>query len=405
MRSSAVFLIALFIALAACAAQPAPAFFGAAPGALLETKSRLARGDPSLALAIEKLKLDAHRALEVHPPSVMDKTSLPPSGDKHDYLSVGPYFWPDPASSNGLPYIRHDGRVNPHTRGGAFDHRSIGRMGGLVETLALAYYFTGNEAYAQRAALCLRAWFLDPATRMNPNFNYAQAVPGITEGRGTGIIEARGIAQAADAAQLLAGSPAWTAQSDAALKVWLNSFLDWLLTSKNGRAEAAARNNHGTFYDALVVRLALVLGKTKLARAVAEAAKEKRIAAPILPDGRQPRELARTASLGYCRFNTEALFELATLAQYTAVDLWHYQTPDGRSMRKALDFLLPFIGPGAKPWPYQQIRRINAADFAPLLRQAALAYGDPVFEALLHKLPGADSSRFQLLCPSVGPQN
>ena len=150
--------------------EPSPRYFGVRPGALAEAKARLAGGDPSLQPALENLVKEADEALQTAPPSVMQKSKTPPSGDKHDYLSVAPYFWPDPARSNGLPYVRHDGKVNPESRDGAFDHGRVRLMASTVETLALGYYFTGKEAYAEHAARCLRVWFLDSATRMNPGF-------------------------------------------------------------------------------------------------------------------------------------------------------------------------------------------------------------------------------------------
>src|SRR5208283_4124843 len=156
------------------------------------------------------------------------------------------------------------------------------------------------------------------------------------------------IADAADAAGLLAGSAAWTKKDNDALKVWLTTYLDWLLTSKNGLDEASAKNNHGTWYDVQAVRLALTVDRTDLARQIAEAAGQKRIAVQIEPDGRQPLELARTAAFGYSRFNLEALFMLATLGEHVGVDLWHYQLPDGRGLTKALDFLLPYVVDSSK---------------------------------------------------------
>jgi hypothetical protein len=381
------------------AEQSSPTYYGVSPGVLSKVRARLAAGDPALQPALKAMTDEADEALQLTPPSVMEKTKTPPSGDKHDYLSIAPYFWPDPVRSNGLPYIRHDGKVNPESRGPASDRGRIGRMASTVETLALAYYFTGKEAYAQQAAKLLRVWFLDPATRMNPNLNYAQGVLGVNDGRGTGIIEGRTIAEAADAAQLLKGSPVWSPGDEEALKRWLSTYLNWLLTSKNGREEAAARNNHGTLYDVQAMRLALVLGKSDLAKQIAEAAKQKRIAVQIKPDGQQPLELARTAAFGYSRLNLEALFQLATVAERVGVDLWHFETTDGRSLRQALEFLLPYIQTPPRPWPYQQIKSFDRASFAPILRQAALAYNDPKYEALLGTLKDATRERLQLLYP------
>ena len=395
----------MFLSLVLCRAGEitTPKYFGVAPGALAQVKKCLDRGEKTFAPALEALVHDADRALRVTPPSVMDKTRLPPSGDKHDYMSTAPYFWPDPSRSNGLPYIRHDGKVNPESRSEASDHDRLGRMAGAVQTLALAYYFTAREPYAAHASRLLAVWFLDPATRMKPNMNFAQGVPGVNTGRGTGVLEGRSVVEAADSAQLLAGSKAWTPNDDDALHAWLGEFLDWLLTSKNGRDEAAARNNHGTFYDMQVLRLALVLGKTDLAKQIAAAAGAKRVATQIEPDGRQPLELQRTAALGYSAFNVQALFALATAAEYVGSDLWHHQTSDGRSIRTALDFLLPYVDLPARKWPYEQIKPFDPVSFAPILRQASIVYHEPKYEHLLAKYAGVGSKRFQLLCPPENP--
>ncbi len=400
------FILALLV-LATCrmarAEQPTPRYFGVRPGALTEAKTRLAGGDQSLQPALKYLVEQADGALQISPPSVTEKTRMPPSGDKHDYLTLAPYWWPDPASTNGLPYIRHDGKVNPESREDAVDLNRNRLMGSTVETLALAYYFTGKEAYAEHAARCLRTWFLDTATRMNPNLNYAQGVPGVNNGRGTGIIEGLNIAEAADAAGLLAGSSAWTQNDDDALKAWLNTYLDWLLTSKNGPDEAGARNNHGTLYDVQAARLALIVGRIDLARQIVEAARQKRIAVQIEPDGRQPLELERTAAFSYSHLNLGGLFLLATLGEHVGADLWHYQLPDGRGLARALDFLLPYLVDPSKKWPYQQIKDFNRAEFAPLLRQAALAYNEPKYEKILESFPQVSRQRLQLLSPGQKP--
>lgn len=381
------------------------AYFAVSSNALTQTKARLAAHDASLQPAFKALIQAADQALKTTPPSVMDKRKVPPSGDKHDYLSVAPYWWPDAQQPDGLPYIRHDGKVNPESRHDEdSDHGRLSAMAKNVETLALAYYFTGNDDYADTAAKFLRVWFLDPATRMNPNLEFAQAIPGRNTGRGTGILEGRNISEAADAAELLAKSPAWTPSDRVAFKAWLQTYLNWLLTSPHGRAEAGARNNHGTWYDVQTMELALVLGKTNLARQIALAAETNRIVRQIEPDGRQPRELARTKSLGYSAFNLDAMFMLATLAQHAGVDLWHFQLANGReALRTALDFLTPYLAAPRKKWPYEQIKTFHADTLAPELRQAAVVYQAPEYEEILKSLPGTSSNRLQLLCPLPQP--
>lgn len=399
-----LFLMGLAGVSLATATELAPRYFAAPPGALAETKARLAAGDPVLKRALKNLVEGAEEALHATPPSVMEKVKNPPSGDRHDYMTQAPYYWPDSRKPKGLPYLRRDGRVNPESREESFDHNRIGQMTKAVETLSLAYYFTGNEAYAAQAARFLRVWFLDPATRMNPHLEFAQAVPGENTGRGTGILEGRNLATAADAAGLLAGSPAWTPPDQAAFRVWLETYLNWLLTSKNGREEAAARNNHGTFYDVQAMELALVLDKPDLARQIAAAAKQKRLAAQIKPDGSQPLELERTAAFSYSHFNLEALFALATLSEQVGVDLWHFPLGNGKyALAAALDYVLPYVATPPKKWPYEQIKKFSRSEFAPQLRQALTVYGDPKYGKTLAQFPDAGGKRLQLLYPARNP--
>ncbi|MGB8169540.1 MAG: alginate lyase family protein [Chthoniobacteraceae bacterium] len=380
------------------AAEPAPGYFGAKPGSLATAKARLAPGDKELTKALKNLVSDADEALREVPPSVTEKKKIPPSGDPHDYMSLAPYFWPDPKSPGGRPYLRHDGKVNPESRDPtANDGQRVKLMGETIETLALAYYFTGKEAYAAHAAQFARVWFLVPATRMNPSFQFAQAVLGKNEGRGTGILEGRYIALAADSLGLLAHSKSWPATDQRALATWLGTYLDWLLTSDAGKDEHDARNNHGSFYDVQTARLALVLGRNDLARRILEEAKQRRIAVQIEPDGKQPLELVRTTSFSYSRFNLEALCELATLGEHVGVDLWRFATADGRSIRCALDYLVPYVDVPAKPWPLEQIKEKHEAEVLPILRQAALAYSAPGYEAVIAKYPDTGSKRFRLL--------
>ena len=338
--------------------------------------------------AIEKLERDAQKLLSAGPFSVTSKAVTPPSGDKHDYMSQAPYFWPNPKSPNGLPYIRRDGERNPEINK-ISDHRVKDQMEAAVETLALAYHFKSDEVYAQKATQLLRAFFLDPETRMNPNLQFAQGIPGINTGRGIGLIETRGLTRIVDAIGLLKGSKHWTTADQKGMEQWFEKFLQWMLESKNGRDEAAAKNNHGTFYDVQVVSFALFLGKNELAKSVLESAKTKRIAVQIEPDGRQPLELARTRAWSYSVGNLDGLMQLARLGEKLGVDLWNYQTRDGRSIRKALDFLAPFAV-GQSQWTYQQLGEWPPQMLFPLIRRAAGHYNDEKFRELLTKLPAVD---------------
>ena len=387
-------------ALALGAAETTRPYYSARPGGLAKAKDRLVAGDETARKALKKLVADADKALAVVPPSVTAKTKVPPSGDKHDYMSLAPYFWPDPSKPDGQPYLRKDGKVNPESRDeAANDTLRMRLIGASVETLALAYHFTKEEKYAAHAARLMKVWFLAPETRMNPNLRFAQAVAGKNDGRGTGILESRTIGEIADASGLLAGSAAWTSADQRQLDQWLGLFLDWLLTSGPGKDEAAAKNNHGTWFDVQATQIALAIGRQDVARRILEAVTEKRIAVQVEPDGRQPMELSRTASFSYSCFNLEAHAILANFGDHVGVDLWKAGSQEARSFRRALDYLTPYLDVPPKKWPGEQIKDARPDDMLPVLRLAALAYREPAYEALVAKYPGAASKRFQLLSP------
>jgi hypothetical protein len=357
---------------------------------LAETKRRIKSGDKTFEPALAKLESDARKALQQEPVSVTTKAVTPPSGDKHDYMSQAPYFWPDPTRPNGLPYVRRDGERNPELDK-ITDHHTLDLMEAATRTLSIAYYFSGNEDYAAKATQLLRAWFLDPATRMNPNLEYAQFIPGVNTGRGIGLIETRGLAEVVDAIGLLAGSKAWTATDQRGLEEWYGKFLQWMLESKNGREENAAKNNHGTYYDVQTTSFALFLGKNDLAKQIVETAKQKRIALQIEPDGRQPLELARTKAWGYSNGNLDGLMLLARLAENVGVDLWNFETKDGRSIRRALEYLYPFAV-GDQKWTYQQLGGFDGRSLFPLVRRAALHYHDEKFKPMISKIPALEAT-------------
>jgi len=359
--------------------------------ALDAARARLNSGDAKLRPALTQLLKDADKAMGSPIVAVTDKrTLLPPSGDKHDYFSLSPYWWPDSSKPNGLPYIRRDGVTNPESKKD-LDQPRIAEMGANVSALALAYRFTGKKHYAERAAQQLRAWFLDSATRMNPHLRYSQLVRGNDKERGSGIIDTRWFIEAVDASILLRNSGSWSASDNAALRAWFKNYLDWLLTSDNGKHEQAARNNHGSWFAAQTATYALFIGDSARARSIADSAKE-RIGWQITVDGQQPIELERTRSMHYSGFNVEALSRLAEVGRHVGVDLWSFRAPSGGSLVAAIDNLGRYLGTDAK-WPGQQIDEVGLDLMLIHLRRADYALNTNRYAPVLARLPAKTVSR------------
>lgn len=329
---------------------------------------------------IKHLQREANEQLQVKPHSVLDKKQVPPSGDKHDYMSQGPYWWPDPEQPDGLPYIRRDGEKNPQINQ-ITDHAYLSELVNAVKILSLAYYFLENEKYAQHAAKLIRTWFLVEETAMNPNLQFGQAIPGRTEGRGIGIIETRNFCYLIDAIGLIEKSEAWTNQDQIKMKAWIGDYLDWLLTSEHGKDEAIHGNNHTTWYFVQTMAMALYVEKLETAEALVDRGLKLIIEDQIEPDGKQAKELARTRSWDYSTMNLLAAYNFALLAEHVAVDIWNHSVY-GQRLKKALVFLVSFINQ-VEDWPYQQITPFNPSRLEPVLRIGMIKFRDPQYEVVI----------------------
>jgi len=355
---------------------------------LVNAKLKIKTGDKQTLAAYQNLILVADKSLSEGPYTVMNKTQVPPSGDKHDYMSIAPYFWPNPNTPNGLPYIRKDGERTPETKDFR-DKDDIIKMENAVEILSLAYYFSGDEKYAERCTLLIQTWFLLPDTKMNPNVKFGQAVKGESEGRKEGVLETRGFAKVVDAIGLLEGSKAWTAQDQKNMKAWITEFLNWIQTSTLGKAEMNAKNNHGTWFDAQRLSDALFLGKRDLADEICKNA-IKRLDTQMDDNGNFPQELARTKSLGYTLFVTDAFFQIAILAEKTDIDLWNVVTPSGKSLRKGIESLAPYFSK-EKTWTGKQIEPVNFTGSIPVIYLASKKFNHPEYLKVIAGLKTKDS--------------
>ena len=366
---------------------------------LLLARQRYRDGDVRMRTLVARLLGQAGAAMKAGPFAVTTKTQVAPSGDLHDYMSMVTTFWPDPNSPNGLPYVWRDGLVNPATP--AMDSEVLAALVETVKTLTLASWYSGADAYGLHAARLARAWFLDPSTRMNPNLAYAQTIFGNNRGSYFGMIDFVVALLMLDGLLLLP-EPLWPAGDRKALADWCGQLMHWMLTDELGLIEARNANNHGTWYDAMVCYFLLLGGRRDEARQRLEACVLPRLAAQIEPDGRQPLELSRTTGLGYSIYNLYGYFTLARLGRHVGVDLWGYQTPDGRRLSKAVDFLLPYLADESS-FPYQQIRPLNTSQWAivrTILLDSSGRHGDARHPSLSDRLAGPAALSFELLFPA-----
>ncbi len=307
-------------------------------------------------------------------PSVVNNEYTPPGATKNDYVSFSTYYWPDPEKSDGLPFIKKDGEPNHDWLRAekGHDQAYLRKMVEAVEKLVLAGYLGDDTECNEKAIQILRCWFLDPKTRMNPHLQYSQAVMGRDTGSATGVIDTHRFYGLIEMLGLLEACPEWTEKDREGMKRWFTEFLDWLRTSKFGKRESQAVNNHGSWYDVQTAAFAWYVGKDDLVKEILEGSKA-RIDSQIEKDGSQPHELRRTIPFTYSCMNLRPLILLAKYADRYKIDLWDDAGAEGGSIRAAYEFLRPYAEE-QKPWPYKDLR-FNPKTFDGVYRLAGDRFG------------------------------
>lgn len=324
-----------------------------APASLLllsEAEARTLKPSPRLAAARDRAIAAGPFSVTFHRPD-----GGTPAG-RHDFFSEGPYWWPDPANPGG-PYTRRDGVVNPDrfTR----NDNDLGALGDAVLTLALAAWTGRDEAAARRAWELARVWFVDPATRMNPDLEYGQAIRGRTTGRGIGLIDARPFIWVVQGLALLrARYP--DPRTDEAVVDWFRQFTQWMRWSGKGRDELYNGNNHSTWWVAQVAAYGLYADIPAAVEQCWELLRTYLAPHQFRPDGSQPLEESRTRSLSYSAMNLDGFAIICRLARRRGVDLWQFRTPEGAGVLRTLDYLVPFLA-APERWSKPQITLVGRA--------------------------------------------
>ena len=354
----------------------------------LETqKSLIKNGDKQSVENYNKLLAKADNLLKVDGFSVTNKTGVPPSKDKHDYISIGPYWWPNAKTENGLPYIRKDGEINPDTRNNFTDFVEKKNFISAVKTLKDAFFYSDDKKYANKNLELINTWFLDESTKMNPNVNFGQYVPGKSEGRCFGIIEFDGLIEVVEFLELAKDKTILDKQTEKGMFSWFTAYSDWLQNSKLGIEESTRKNNHATHYDVQLLSILVYLNKTEEVKKHLSTITKARVFSQIKPDGRQPLELKRTKSFSYSVMNLHGFLELARLGQKVGVNLWGMESEDGRSIKKGYEYMLPYLTK-QKEWQYKQIKDKKSSEEKLIadLKKARKLFKEDTFDEVLEQL-------------------
>ncbi|HKH90223.1 MAG TPA: alginate lyase family protein [Gemmatimonadaceae bacterium] len=300
-------------------------------------------------VAIERKRViaQADRYLNEKPVTVTAVRAVRSAGGAHDFYSEGDYWWPDPSDST-KPYIRRDGETNPEN---FVAHRdAMRRLSLIVPALVAAYELTHDRRYADHAIAHLKAWFVDDATRMNPNLLYAQAIKGVATGRGIGIIDTIHLVEVAQAALELERLGAFRDPALDATKDWFRQYVAWMTTHPYGLDERDNGNNHSAAWALQVAAFSRLTRDTTQLATMRSFFKETLVPGQMAPDGSFPKELARTKPYGYSLFQLDVMGMLAEALSTPTENMWRYTTPDGRGMSRAVAFMYPYIS-DKRSWP------------------------------------------------------
>jgi len=342
---------------------------------IYETKRKIKEKQGIWSRIACELKYKADLAMEEEPLAVTQVKSPAVSGNPHDYFSEGPYWWPNPDDPNG-PYIRRDGEFNPNR----FDnHRNmIEKMSRTVLVLAQAGYFLDKPKYTKRAVKHIKVWFLNRATMMNPHLEYGQAIRKVCDGRGIGIIESRILMSVIHAAGFIAECGKFDKEL-VQLKKWFEKYLKWLNESEKGIDEREWHNNHSIWWTAQALAFAAFTDNKKIMVECYDRYKSHIIGKQLNADSAFEDELGRTRAYTYSLFSLQACAVICEIAHTYGVDLWSYETADGRSLKKSFEFMYPAFE-NMFTWKHQQISLHQCFSESLGFQLASLRFNKPEYE-------------------------
>jgi hypothetical protein len=343
--------------------------------------------------SVRRLRAEADKRLREGPWTV---TSDRPAGmmdvDPHDYYSEAPFWWPDP-DNPAAHYIRKEGQPNPARF--MANKIALHAMSDAVFTLGTAAFLLDDTRYANRAERVIHTWFVSPKTRMNPNLEYAQSIPGLADGRGVGILEGRVLIRAIQGMEFLAQTGAWDVKEQAAVRRWFEEYLRWLTESENGQDEKRSGNNHASWWAAQTAAVATFVDNKPVQKMVFDYYRDRLLPRQVRPDGTSPREESTSRPLAYSAYNLEAFATICRIAQVQGVDLWSVKTRSGAGIANVIDYLQGYLA-DPRRWAKEQVSD-TPADGPYFLAFAGIGLKKPEYVSLFRKLERPEGAWISLV--------
>ncbi len=359
--------------------------------------------DPILSEEYDLLIQGANRFLSHNFRYITEKPQVPSGGSINDYVSIARYWHPD---STGAHTIYRDGITNPLVE--QFDRPKLAEMSSGVYTLALAYYLSDDEIYAEKATEILKKWFFEPYSKMNPNMDFAQirlGVPDTGGGGSPGIIDAIDFIQVVDAVSILYDSNSWSGNSHIKLKEWFYHFSRWII--RNYNADAYDVTNVSTWLDAQrAIYFMLSEQDDKLNSDFYIPPVSERISAQFNTDGVQPFEVTRGRPQHYVYFNLRGYMNIIHLRKNrTATDRdWQIlNTPSKGGLKPALDMIANYVLNRSEPGTFVSEPGFDDCRYYEILKPAAVAFSSMLYEEAAMELAGSGcrNSAITLVYPSL----
>ncbi|CAK0775646.1 putative Alginate lyase family protein [Gammaproteobacteria bacterium] len=341
------------------------------------TKQAWKNGEPWAVEAVSLLLRGAESNITSGPYSVTKTFHLTPvpGATPNDFVSIGAYYWPNPNTANGLPYVKRPGHVNPDSAGSLLE---LDALASVVNRLGIAYFLTGEEKCARRAAQLLRIFFINKNTKMNPNTEFGAVIPGVSY---VGKFVVAGIGNAFrdlySGLGLIEASPHWTKIDDRNMKKWSKDFLDWMESSPKAQNEFRAYGNHGSNYDMVAALLSMYIGDNPQAKKHVRHYMQ-RIPKQFATSGKQPFEMHAVNNFMYSTYNLGVAANIANLGDKLGLNVWDVRGPGGSGMRRTTNFLLPYMN-GTKTWTYwptTEVFPMHPSQYYGFLRQLSLGFCD-----------------------------